>query len=806
MVSTRCPSRSPAQHAPLFAFCLSLLLVGVAMGQYLEKVLYLPDSAGGVLNPTTIVSDRAGDRVYVGGSTRGVSVLDAESGLRLYRIETARGVSAICHDPVRNRVYVVSGATDSLFVADGANGHVLGAVAVGRNPIAIACHPSGDRVYVACAGSSGPDSTVYEIDCPADTVRAVHIVGHEPHALCYNPANNVLYSADLGSNTVSAIDCAGDSDVVHIPVGQEPRALTCDPVNNKIYCMNSDDSTVTIIDGADNQVRATVPVGSYPRALCFDSLAGHVFCGRVGSVAVIDGVEDSVIATITTNASVTQLEPDPDSNRVYCLAYHPAGVTVIDAATNQVVDSIRLNQYAMAMCFARTGRSLFVVDEDRAAVAQVGCDSLRLRRWTRVGIEPEMLIAGAPGSKLYCMGGAYPFDSVNVSVIDPLQCAVTRCIELPASGRPEASCYNSIDDKLYYAGSGTEVVVIDSRDSVIARIPMPDDVHGIVYAEPVNKVYIGGGYFDGFIAAIDGQGDSIVSTVAIPGGGGVYNVCYNPGHNTVYGFGNQRAVFTVLDCAADTVVGQFPGGTNPGASMYNPLSDKVYMVGYVSGTMYVIEGASNAILDTVDIGNGAKNICLNTTNNKVYSTGETRDVLAVVDGAGDSLIAKLTFPGWTRSLAYDPDWNIVYCVYGSGEGASVALVDGATERVVGSIPMAGWPSAMTALPAADRVFVADMTNSCVKVIRTGAGAVGERGPLRILPVAGGATIVHSVLFLGDCPRTGTVPKTALLDISGRKVLDLKPGSNDVRALAPGVYFVHEAQAQAQLVRKIIICQ
>ncbi len=69
-----------------------------------------------------------------------------------------------------------------------------------------------------------------------------------------------------------------------------------------------------------------------------------------------------------------------------------------------------------------------------------------------------------------------------------------------------------------------------------------------------------------------------------------------------------------------------------------------------------------------------------------------------------------------------------------------------------------------------------------------------------------ATIVRGVLFLGDCPRMGTVPKTALLDISGRKVLDLKPGPNDVRALSPGVYFVREAQTQAraQAVRKVVI--
>ena len=71
-------------------------------------------------------------------------------------------------------------------------------------------------------------------------------------------------------------------------------------------------------------------------------------------------------------------------------------------------------------------------------------------------------------------------------------------------------------------------------------------------------------------------------------------------------------------------------------------------------------------------------------------------------------------------------------------------------------------------------------------------------------VAGGATVIRGVLVLRDCPRTGTVPKSVLLDISGRKVLGLHPGANDVSRLSPGVYFVREAQTQA--VRKVIIAR
>jgi len=58
-----------------------------------------------------------------------------------------------------------------------------------------------------------------------------------------------------------------------------------------------------------------------------------------------------------------------------------------------------------------------------------------------------------------------------------------------------------------------------------------------------------------------------------------------------------------------------------------------------------------------------------------------------------------------------------------------------------------------------------------------------------------------VLFLPEAPG-------GLLDISGQEVLDLRAGANDVSRLSPGVYFVREAQAQAQAqaVRKVVIAR
>jgi hypothetical protein len=68
----------------------------------------------------------------------------------------------------------------------------------------------------------------------------------------------------------------------------------------------------------------------------------------------------------------------------------------------------------------------------------------------------------------------------------------------------------------------------------------------------------------------------------------------------------------------------------------------------------------------------------------------------------------------------------------------------------------------------------------------------------------GPTIVRGVLFL---PSSLLTANSSLLSIDGRKVLDLHPGANDVRSLAPGVYFLRQASSMmrdASSVIKVVI--
>jgi hypothetical protein len=68
------------------------------------------------------------------------------------------------------------------------------------------------------------------------------------------------------------------------------------------------------------------------------------------------------------------------------------------------------------------------------------------------------------------------------------------------------------------------------------------------------------------------------------------------------------------------------------------------------------------------------------------------------------------------------------------------------------------------------------------------------------------SLVRGVLMMEDRGRK-TEDRAELLDVSGRWAMGLKPGANDVRTLAPGIYFVRQASSMmrgASSVTKVVI--
>ena len=109
------------KHASiLLAVCCCLSAVS---GQWLERIVYLPDSLCAVPGPQHIVYNRANQTVYVAGDGLGVVAIAGSTGRKEAVIDVGARARAMCCDPVPNRVYVAT--WNMVVVIDGSSISIL---------------------------------------------------------------------------------------------------------------------------------------------------------------------------------------------------------------------------------------------------------------------------------------------------------------------------------------------------------------------------------------------------------------------------------------------------------------------------------------------------------------------------------------------------------------------------------------------------------------------------------------------------------------------------------------------------------
>jgi YVTN family beta-propeller protein len=157
-------------------------------------------------------------------------------------------------------------------------------------------------------------------------------------------------------------------------------------------------------------------------------------------------------------------------------------------------------------------------------------------------------------------------------------------------------------------------------------------------------------------------------------------------------------------------------------------------------------------------------------------------------------------------MCFDSLNDRVYCT--NARSNNVTVIDGASNRIVKTIPVGLAPENCVLNPLLSRVYVVNTEGFSISVIRDSATGIVEDGGLQDWDFALTATLARGVLFLSPLSDARSEATSVLLDISGRKVLALHPGANDVRALALGVYFVYQGAARREQggdrVRKVVV--
>jgi len=364
-----------------------------------------------------------------------------------------------------------------------------------------------------------------------------------------------------------------------IPVGNTPTDILWNPVSNKVYTANSQSGTVTVIDGATNQVLATVPVASDPTFLCHNSIQNKVYCtsGDPDWLYVIDGVGDSVINRVRTRGYPTLMTHNTTMNKLYVLCYDDRMVRVYDGAADSLLAEALL------------------------------------------GSIPGTLTWHPVANRVLCS----LFGTDSVLTID---CTVDQVTERLAVGRhPYPMCWNPMNNFVY----------VDS---------------------------------DGGIRVLTADGDSVVDVIAAD----ALCMSFVPYPNKLYAIASRTVV---IDCVTQTVTDSLEYEGN--AVVCDTIRGKVYSAATYPSQCYVFNARTDTLVTAVRLGTSPQAICWNWVNSRVYIADAMDDAVYVIRdtsvGIGESgpatfsqrcesarvIAGTLSWPGRRSANLVDPCGRVV---------------------------------------------------------------------------------------------------------------------------------------------------
>jgi YVTN family beta-propeller protein len=97
-----------------------------------------------------------------------------------------------------------------------------------------------------------------------------------PQAIVFNPATEKVYAVDTSHGVVEVYHRAS-SRAHRVSVGKGPVSIAVNTTTGRAYVANVTDGTVSVLDGATDAVLATVPVGDLPYSIAANSVTNKVY-------------------------------------------------------------------------------------------------------------------------------------------------------------------------------------------------------------------------------------------------------------------------------------------------------------------------------------------------------------------------------------------------------------------------------------------------------------------------------------------------------------------------------------------------
>jgi YVTN family beta-propeller protein len=295
---------------------------------------------------------------------------------------------------------------------------------------------------------------------------------------------------------------------------------------------------------------------------------------------------------------------------------------------------------------------VFCANSQDASITVISGETNEVLSTIMVGDYPTFLCLNGDGSKVYCTRG----EDNKLVVIDAAAESVLKVVDIPYF--PLSMAYNATMDKLYISCNDDPVyriTVLDAAaDTVMRYIPVLG-VGRLLWSPASNRVFCYTDWGEDTVKAVDCETDEIASRVPVDGGG--YQLgdwCFNPVNNLVYL--SARYGVHVYTTTGDSEICAVPGRAGAALTAAR-FTNKLLAVGAGTGgtVVRIIDCHGHFVIDSIFVGGGGTSMVTDDAKGKVYCSNINADKVDIIDARGDTLIKTIPLgrsPGalcWNRT-------------------------------------------------------------------------------------------------------------------------------------------------------------
>ncbi len=300
-----------------------------------------------------------------------------------------------------------------------------------------------------------------------------------------------------------------------------------------------------------------------PSVFALAILATPVFCEprsyipnqQGNSISVIDTMTNTVVDTIDTDPSTpSEVGVSPDGGTLYVSSRGPGGVwelLVIDLAIGSVVAAPPIGSFAGGLALTPDGGRVYIAEQAPGTVSVLDAATNKIVDTIDTGGAPRAVVAHPDGSRIYAADLIGFVHEINVATG-----MVTDSIATP--GGPFGIALHPILNRLYVTTDDGLTVIDLASNTLITSIPL--GVSSIDVALTCDRAFVTDSVAD-TVSVIDLATNTVLTTVQMSGDS--WGIDSHPNGSRVYAVNLSDDLVSVINTASLSVVTTVPVGNGP---------------------------------------------------------------------------------------------------------------------------------------------------------------------------------------------------------------------------------------------------